>query len=138
MRDIIYAILQTGDLVNDKRIYQASSLEGKPSDIVDPAEIDRFPFIVYRLGPRTPGVMDDNIPLTERQALEVWAHDEGGSYKRIEAVLAELRPLLLLAPQTPPFVRAEWVEDGPELFDDGFGSITRWSRYQLIRGRVIS
>lgn len=106
------------DAYVEDRIWQNTALEHVP-------EIK--PFLVYRFGARTSPLRGDDTVAIWSQAIQVFAHDVPGDYVQIEEILRVVHTLLI--PSTNPTVT--WLEDSEDLRDDDFGTILKWSRYQL-------
>jgi hypothetical protein len=107
-------------LVGD-RIFQASDLQEAPAT---------KPFVVLRFLPTVPEVAD-----ARSHSLQAWAHDVPGSYVRIDDVLRKIRASLTSAANAGDFLEAIWNEDGPDLVDDVFRTVTRYSRYRIVAAR---
>lgn len=120
MRRIVYEAL-TGwaplDPLVGQRIYEASSV-----DVHTPK-----PFVVVR--------MHTGFPIRPviggRHYAQVWAHDNPGSYLRIDEILVECRRAIEAHPPDGDFLEARWIETGVDLRDDGFETVTRYCRFQL-------
>jgi len=107
------------DALVENRILEASSVTVHTTK----------PFIVIR--------MHTGFPVERsiggRHYAQIWAHDEPGSYLRIDDILIETRKALESLPNTGDdgFLEARWIESGVDLKDDLLETITRYSRYQL-------
>jgi hypothetical protein len=66
------------------------------------------------------------------QNAELWAHDQPGSYARIDAILAAVRGALVGQVALPGAVACRWQGDSQDLADDGLGTITRNSAFRLV------
>jgi hypothetical protein len=67
----------------------------------------------------------------------VWAHDRSRDYGRIKTVLARLRTLIpaqvhLAGDDDWVLTTARWLGEGPDLFDDGYGTVTRYADFQAV------
>lgn len=67
----------------------------------------------------------------------VWAHDKNRDYGRIDKVLKRVQDLLTETIHRPgedgvTMTLAEWNGDGPDLTDDGFGTVTRFSDFTVV------
>ena len=122
MRKLIYEALMGWDPLHalvGERIYEASAVDAHT----------RKPFVTVR--------MHTGFPVERsiggRHYAQVWAHDEPGSYLRIDAILIECRKAIESMPNDleQGFLEARWIETGVDLRDDRLETITRYSRYQL-------
>lgn len=121
MRTWLYGLLESSNALDayvEDRIWQNTALEHVP-------EIK--PFVVYRFGARTSPMRGDDSVAIYTQSIQVFAHDTPGDYVRIEEILAVIHTILI--PSTHPSVT--WLEDSEDLRDDDFGTILKWSRYQI-------
>jgi hypothetical protein len=89
-------------------------------------------FAVIRYGVRTRGM--SNI---HRIPLEIWVHDEPGSYGTINSVIADLRGTLDGVvhhgdSDGNELMSADWVSDSGDLYDPGYRTIVRNTSYNLI------
>lgn len=88
------------------------------------------PFGVFRIvdGPST-----DHHTLQPQ--IQVWIHDERGSYVRIDEFLDLVKSTLLSAApvedENSRIVMVEWGGDSPDLIDDGYNTNTRYSTFTL-------
>lgn len=64
--------------------------------------------------------------------LTVWAHDEGGDYSRIDAILERVRQILVGIVHQGGISQVEWSGASGDLYDDGFRTITRNSGFRVI------
>lgn len=67
-----------------------------------------------------------------RRDLLVWAHDEGGDYARIDAILERVRILLVAMIHQGGVTLVEFTGGSPDLYDDGFRTITRNYGFRVI------
>jgi hypothetical protein len=88
------------------------------------------PFAIYRIVDAPPTVVGSPQP-----RLEVWIHDNRGSYVRIDALIELVRTVLVAAVpmenSTHRIVDVEWTGDSPDLVDDGYNTNTRNARFTL-------
>lgn len=95
------------------------------------------PFAVVKMQLESAGV-----GRVTRQTFQVWFHDAPGS------VVAHIDPCILalkqgfagltmpvLLPGGRAVVAVDWIDNSPDFFDDGFGTITRYGTYQLVAGK---
>lgn len=67
----------------------------------------------------------------------VWFHDKDRDYGQIDLGIERLKELLANAVHFPGgdgwvLTQAHWNSDGPDLADDGFGTVVRWSNVTVI------
>lgn len=111
-----------------------------PRESFDSTQVGR-PFIVYGLGNDTNESLseDPNFYDPSRQFFQVWVHDSGGDYSRIEDIM-DIVKLLLKNGNAPAYglVSVIWLEDSQEFSDQTFGTIFRYMRFQAIlsKGRI--
>jgi hypothetical protein len=67
-----------------------------------------------------------------RRDLLVWAHDEGGDYSLIDRVLERIRILLVGMIHQGGVTVVEYTGASPDLYDDGFRTITRNYGFRVI------
>lgn len=67
-----------------------------------------------------------------RRDLIVWAHDEGGDYSRIDAILERVRQILVGMIHQGGISQVDWEGASGDLYDDGFRTITRNSGFRVI------
>lgn len=72
------------------------------------------------------------------ERMAVWAHDSsGGDYGRIDAVLERVKDLVESVvhhegPDGWTLTTATWAQDGPDLVDDGYKTVTRWAEFAVV------
>lgn len=66
------------------------------------------------------------------QNAQIWAHDQPGSYQRIDSLLAAVRAALVGPVALPGAIACRWQGDSQDLADDGLGTITRNSAFVFI------
>lgn len=69
--------------------------------------------------------------------VSIWAHDTERDYARITQVLERIREVLPEAVHHPggdgwTLTVAEWLGEGPDLFDGGYGTVTRFAEFKVI------
>lgn len=88
------------------------------------------PFAVLRL---RDGPASDVRSL--QPTLEVWIHDERGSYTRIDDILEQVKQKLSAATPmenaTHRIVDVRWIGDSPDLVDEGYNTNTKWTSFTL-------
>jgi hypothetical protein len=106
-------------LVPAGSIHGAGSVPGAPKD---------KPFMVLRLGMELP-----NAVQSRNGELTVYVHDEPGDYGRIDDILlAVYQTLDRFQVKEPGAVCVEFLEGSQDLFDDGYGTIMRYSSWKLV------
>ncbi|MET0416547.1 MAG: hypothetical protein ABW022_11060 [Actinoplanes sp.] len=89
------------------------------------------PFLQLRWGRN-----DVGLDVVTRRTLNIWVHDEGGDYGRIDAIISRLRALLpTLEGQdngSGHLMAVEWTGDSEDLTDDGHKTITRFTSFSLV------
>lgn len=130
MRASLYQLLASDEeitsIVGD-RIFQASAVDQAPPR----------PFLIYRLGGVVP------VPGSETGAVtaEVWAHDDPGSYVQLDNLLRAVKRLLrgtthYSGAPGERIATTRWESDSTDLFDDGYRTNTKYTRFTLV-GRGI-
>lgn len=69
--------------------------------------------------------------------VQIWAHDRSRDYGRVSSCLARLRELLPATVHRAgddgwTLSTAEWRGEGPDLFDDGYQTVTRFADFTLV------
>jgi len=90
------------------------------------------PWAIIKWGQSTPA-----FGLTGETALEVWYYDEPGSYVRINKLIERTKSLLQDAVHVQgsdgdELTAARWAGDSPELYDDVFKCITRYTSFTVV------
>lgn len=85
------------------------------------------PFLVIRFGGVTPRLRK----VAESGYIQIWAHDEPGTYSKIDDLLARCKVVLEALPNQGTLFEVAWIEDSGDLpFDPLTGVIGRYSRFQ--------
>lgn len=124
MRKLVYAALTSSAplvaAIPEDRWIQGGSVDSPPAR----------PFAIYRIVDVPPSVVGSGQP-----RLEVWIHDNRGSYTRIDSILELVRTVLYSAVPmenaTHRIVDVEWTGDSPDLVDEGYNTNTRNARFTL-------
>lgn len=106
------------DLVPADRVHLRGHLSSSP---------EGEPFIVAGFAPTLPGP----FPGSQNLRLQVWAHERGSSYVRIDPILQAARDVLRDATAQDQFISAVWEGDSEELVDDAFNTLTRNATFRL-------
>jgi hypothetical protein len=89
------------------------------------------PFLQLRWGRN-----DVGLDVVTRRTVNIWVHDEGGDYGRIDSIILRLRALLpTLEGQdngSGHLMAVEWTGDSEDLADDGHKTITRYTSFSLV------
>ncbi len=85
------------------------------------------PFLQLRWGRN-----DIGLDVVTRRTLNIWVHDEGGDYGRIDSIIFRLRLLLPSLEGTSNIMAAEWTGDSEDLIDDGHKTIARYTSFSLV------
>lgn len=99
----------------------------------DPAAGMERPFGTFRIAGTFPG-----IGKTTQRSLEVWVHDETGSYVQIDRLIQRIKELLTETVQvqnttTGAWIQEiSWVNDSPDLFDDARRTNTKMASFNLV------
>jgi hypothetical protein len=76
-----------------------------------------------------------SVVKSSQYRVQIWIHDNRGSYARIDSVLPLLRETLENAfpaeNATSRIVCAEWSGDSPDLTDEGYNTNARYSTFTL-------
>lgn len=99
--------------------FGAGSLTSTPDD---------KPFVVLRFGV----TIEAAVPGTDYTDLQVWAHDDPGTYMRIGTILALAKSILVGQVAEVGAIACRWQGDSGDLADDGLGTITRNSSFRLV------
>ena len=96
--------------------------------------VQRKPFIVYGLGNDTnEQLSEDKNHKAHRQFFQIWIHDDGGDYTRIDD-LVEIVVNLLQGQAAPSYdiTNVHWLETRQEFSDQTFNTLFRYIRFQAI------
>lgn len=129
MRKTIFKVLSenTPEELPIERWYQLGSIGDVP-----PAR----PFGIYRLSSTLPGLTTrSRAGRTPR--LEIWVHDDPGSYVRIDGILSSLEDAFtavsnLSAAEGESIAQADFESRSPDLNDTGFRTICKMSSFKLV------
>ncbi|QPX62564.1 tail terminator [Arthrobacter phage Wollypog] len=126
MRTTVYNLLRGVSIdIPDERIYQMGSIDETPVR----------PFMVYRLTGGGSGVTANHPSKAVR--LEVWVHDQPGSYTRIDDTLRDVEErfadvLHASYREGESISQIAFDSRSPDLDDTGFRTICRMSSFTLI------
>jgi hypothetical protein len=132
MRAIIYNALVSDPVLSAVMADRWTTARGVDAELDQAAGFER-PFGTFRIVNTTPGVSR-----TFLRSLEVWIHDDAGSYARIDPLIRRVKDLLTSLEQiyhveTDSWLQqCSWVADSPDLFDDARRTNTRMASFQLV------
>lgn len=93
------------------------------------------PFLVFGLGNETnEALSDENDHRASRQFFQVWVHDEGGSFSRIDNnIIPVVKDLLIGASDKASMVTTIlWLETSGEFSNETYNTLFRYIRFQAI------
>lgn len=102
-------------------------IEGENSFAGDVDTPEYRPFLQLRWGRN-----DIGLDVVTRRTLDIWVHDEGGDYGRIDSIISRLRALLPTLEGTNNVMAVEWTGDSEDLADDGHKTIARYTSFSLV------
>lgn len=78
---------------------------------------------------------------TGTEGLTVWVHDVNRDYGRIDQVLDRVADVLTAAEHVVgedgwTLTLAEWAGEGPDLYDDGYNTCTRYADFTVVSRRT--
>ena len=124
IRSHIVADSEVTDLVPADHWFAASS-------ITDDNRPANPPFAVMRYGVRSIGMGQ-----AKRSVLEVFVHDEPGTYETVDKILDRLHSRLdgaeHLSDEDSEVVSVKWFSTGGDLFDAGFRTIVKTATFDLV------
>lgn len=127
MRALIYSTLVNDSVLNAAGINDASAFA------VDVDTPQTRPFLQIRWGRTEIGL---RRTVVSRRTLVVWIHDQPGDYSVIDAILTRVKDLLLTlegqSNGSGHVIAVEWTGDSEDLADDGHGTITRNTSFELV------
>jgi hypothetical protein len=98
--------------------------------VVDTVPTEERPFIVLDWLGVQPGPHQE-APL-HIQFLDIWVHDEKGSYLGIDNIIRTLRTMLMGLSPSATIAQIDWTGDGEDNTDDGFDTIFRTSSFRVV------
>jgi hypothetical protein len=88
------------------------------------------PFGIIRLTDTAPSISRSPQP-----GLQIWVHDNRGSYGQIDNTIELVKTALLdalpMENSTHRIVHIGWIGDSPDLVDEGFNTNTKFSSFTL-------
>jgi hypothetical protein len=106
-----------------QRVYAANETDTPEEDCFAIIRWETTPFVAFR------GVAPS--------ACTIWVHDRERTYGRISLVLQRIQQLLestvhYLGPDDWTLTQADWTGEGPDLFDSGYGTCTRYGGFTVV------
>lgn len=130
MREWLYNILDTN---TDYMALMPGGLWQGESLVVTPSQ---KPFTVYTIGNSTDEQLSDDPQGPERQFFQIYIHDEGGDYTRIDDAVWLLRQILEGASSADyGILQVYHLETSRDLDDSTMNTILRYVRFQAVRMR---
>lgn len=127
MRRTAYSLLKNaiGDVIPEDRIKAVGTTDTQMAR----------PFALYRFSGTLPGVTSRSASKPVR--MEVWIHDEPGSYLFIDDTLRTVEDVMdaavhLSAAEGESISQVKYESRSPDLTDDGFGTFCKMSNFTLI------
>lgn len=128
MRQFVYDTLSGDAAITalvGTRVHQGESLVK--------AQLDA-PFLVYRIGNETNELFSEDDQQPHRVFFQVYIHDKGGDYMRID----DLVKLVINALRGGPYpeykiLRVNYLETSRDLDDAEMGTLVRYVRFQAVR-----
>lgn len=117
-------------LENDNELHNLGVEAVYPTNAVDTPGEDVF--IIIRWDPTTPA-----FGTVGQDRVQIWVHDRRKDYGRISACLSRCRELVtsvvhLAGADGWTLSCAEWAGEGPDLFDDGYQTVTRFADFVCV------
>jgi hypothetical protein len=105
-----------------ERVYPTNAVDTAPESC----------FVIVRWDPSTVA-----FKTTGPDRAQIWVHDVDRSYDRINAALHRIRELLTDTVHRAgadgwTLTTAEWLGEGPDLFDAGYSTCTRYADFTVI------
>lgn len=124
-RAALQTLLETDQELTDLgvgAVYPTNALDTPPEEL----------FIVVRWDPTTPA-----FKTTGADRVQIWVHDVQRDYGRIGACLQRLKELLPATVHFPgtdgyTISTVEWEGEGPDLFDGGYSTCTRYADFTVV------
>jgi len=100
------------------------------------------PFIVYGLGNNTnEDLAEDTDHEAHRQFFQIWIHDDGGDFGRIDDIIEVVKRLLTNASSPVDHVtQVRWLETSQEFNNETYNTLFRYVRFQAIisKGKAVA
>lgn len=120
-------------LVADPDLLAAGVQEIYPANAVDTPAEECFLILTWADAGKAYG-------RTGAEGLTVWVHDRNRDYGRIDQVLDRAAEVLTAATHVVgedgwTLTLAEWAGEGPDLYDDGYNTCTRYADFTVVSRR---
>lgn len=132
LRQYVYQLITGDDVLNGLGITTDSTFS---THTVDTPQVR--PLCILRWQATSPGIQSgDNSPINQ-QVLQVWVHDELGSYVRIDRALRRVRTLLTslvgvnVGEATEWLSAVKWEGDSDDLSDDTMRTTTKNAQFRF-------
>lgn len=97
------------------------------------------PFIIHGLGNRSPIISSEDEGFGDRQYLQVWLHDEGADYTKIDEGLDLVKAALINGSDKPSnLTTVNYLETSQEFNNETYGTIFRYLRFQAIISKGVT
>lgn len=129
----ITAIIPAVRIIGTSAIVEGTAPPDRPFMVIEAGVADPYEGTrEYRVGGPDSG---PRVALAHR--LTFWVHNEPGDYETVDDVIALLRTRMMSAGPDPGnhILECRFVQESEDLPDDGFGTITRFSRWQVVTSR---
>jgi len=92
------------------------------------------PFIVYTIGNATDEELSEEPEGPQRQFFQIYIHDRGGDYSRIDNIVAIIKTLLRnQSDKASGIINVIYLETSRDLDDSTMGTILRYIRFVAIK-----
>ena len=109
----------------DNRFYQGESM--------DSSTVEK-PFLVYTIGNATDEELSEEPEGPERQFFQIYIHDEGADYTRIDRIVARVKTLLRnQSDKASGIINVIYLETSRDLDDSTMNTILRYIRFVAIK-----
>lgn len=97
------------------------------------------PFLIYGLGNETnEDLSEDPQHSASRQFFQVWVHDEGASYIKIDEMVEAVKETLkVVSSYSSEVISTRWLETSQEFANQTYNTIYRYARFQAILGKGV-
>lgn len=97
------------------------------------------PFIIHGLGNRSDMLPSEDEGFGERQYLQVWLHDEGADYTKIDEGLDIVKAALVNgSDKASNLTTVQWLETSQEFNNETYNTIFRYLRFQAIISKGVT
>lgn len=97
------------------------------------------PFIIHGLGNRSEILASEDEGFGDRQYIQVWLHDEGADYTKIDDGLEIVKAALVNGSDKPSnLTTVQWLETSQEFNNETYNTIFRYLRFQAIISKGVT